>query len=232
VSVELTTAFPFVQWEDFPRHMQWKQGEHATLIAPTGQGKTTLIREILPSSTAVREYVMVLVTKKRDDTLSAFEDYKKMNSPEPWAKKVMIYPPFPRNPDKMFELHRDIFKNALVTAYRQEGWTVIADEVRYLSEQLRLDRYLELIWLQGRSLGVTLVASTQRPRHIPLSAYDQATHLFLWRDNDKGNIGRLAEIGGTVDRRRIIERIPDLPRHQFIYVNTRSGETVESRVSL
>lgn len=224
--------FPFADWRQLPYIMRWSQGEHATLIAPTGQGKTTLVRELIPRTPAIREYVMVLATKKRDKVLAQFADYRRMEFPQSWAERVVVYPPFPRDAADMLRKQRDVFRRALNEAYQAGGWTVYADEVRYLSSDLKLAPDLGRLWLQGRSLGVSLIASTQRPRHIPLEAYDQPTHLFFWRDTDLGNVQRIAEISGTVDRKAIIERVPRLPRHQFIYANTRTGEIVESKVNL
>lgn len=224
--------FPFADWRQLPRIMQWHQGEHATLIAPTGQGKTTLVRKLIPVTPAIRRHVMVLATKKRDKVLSQFSGYRRMDFPQTWAEKVIIYPPFPRDADAMLKAQRETFRRALNEAYQGGGWTVYADEVRYLAGDLRLAPDLQRLWMQGRSLGVSVIASTQRPRHIPLEAYDQPTHLFFWRDTDMGNVSRISEIAGTVDRKSIIERVPQLPRYQFIYANTRTGEIYESKVNL
>lgn len=235
----MTTAaapgtFPVVPWARLPSLMQWRQGEHATLVATTGQGKTTLVRKLLPISPAVRRYVMVLATKKRDRVLTAFKDdgYRTMQFPQEWAEHVIVYPPFPRDPDKMLEAHREVFRAALAEAYAAHGWTVYLDEVRYLSNDLGLKPDITRLLLQGRSLGITVIAATQRPRHVPLELYDQPTHLFFWRDNDHGNVQRIGEIGGGVDRGAIMERVPNLPQHQFLYVNTRTGTIVESKVVL
>jgi hypothetical protein len=76
--------------------------------------------------------------------------------------------------------------------------------------------------LQGRSLNVSFVAATQRPSWVPLEAYDQATHLLLWRETDKRNLSRLGDIGG-VDTELIRSVVPTLPKHDFVYVNTRDG---------
>lgn len=222
--------FPQVPWSDFRRAMQWEQGEHVTMIAPTQQGKTTLARQLLPA----RRFVMVLATKRKDKALQEFADdgYRVMPAPQEWAEHVVIRPPFPRDPDKLFTAHRATFRRALTAAYQSGGWTVYADEIRYLTQRLKLAGELELLWLQGAGLGVTVVCATQRPRNIPLEAYDQATHLFLWRDSDRSNVERLAEIGGTVDRAAIMRRVPQLPRYQFVYVNTRTDTVIESKVEL
>lgn len=223
-----TDVFPQIPWAQVPGRMQWRQGEHVTLIGTTGQGKTTLIRELVP----LRDYVVVLATKQRDSALTGWDGFEDARNLTEWKPRIIARPPFPKDAHKLFAAHRAIFRDILLTAYRQGGWTIAADEVRYLTEQLDLGAELELLWLQGRSLGVSLVTATQRPRHIPLSAYDQATHLFLWRETDIGNVRRLSEIGGSVDRDAIMRRIPTLPQYQFLYVNTRTGDTFESKVDL
>lgn len=223
-------TFPFVEWGDFPAHMDWRQGEHVTLIAPTGEGKTTLARELLP----YRDYVMVLATKKKDKTLDGFSEdgYQRVRKPVPHKPKSIVYPPFPKDPNRLFAAHRAAFRSALMTAYQAGSWTVYADEVRYLCDKLGLADLFELLLLQGRSLGVSVVASTQRPRHIPLEFYDMPTHLMFWKDTDMGNVKRVGEIGGSVNRAAVMERLPVLPRYQFIYINTRENTVVESKVEL
>lgn len=231
-SVEGASGFPLVPFHDLPAHMQWRQGEHATLIAPTGQGKTTMMRELLPRTPAIRDFVMVLAAKQKDKTMAAFNDYRVMEVPQEWAERVIVRPPFPNDVDKMLDAHRRVFRRALTVAFASGGWTVYADEVAYLSDDLGLRKDLKRIWMQGRSNGVTLIAATQRPRNIPLEAYDQPTHLFLWRDTDRENVRRLADIAGNVDRAAIMARVARLPRYQFLYVNTREEIVVESKVVL
>lgn len=225
----VSAGFPFMAWPEFLRSMDWKQGEHVTMVAPTGQGKTTLASELV---NYWRDYVMVLVTKREDKTLQRFAGYANTLHPREDQHRVLIQPPFPRDPDELLAIHRAVFKRTLAQVYRQGRWCVVADEIRYLANNLKLAEQLGILWLQGRSLKVSLVALTQRPRNIPLEAYDQATHLFFWRDSDMGNVERIAEIGGTVDRRAIMARVPQLPEHQFLYVDTRRDRILESKVEV
>jgi hypothetical protein len=82
--------------------------------------------------------------------------------------------------------------------------------------------------LQGRALGLSLVAATQRPKFVPLEVYDQSTHLFFWRDNDENNLRRLAEINAN-NSRLLKFIIPNLERYQVLYVNTRTGDMARTR---
>jgi hypothetical protein len=228
VTAEPTSNFPLTPWREFYDGLDWRQGEHVTMIAPTGQGKTTLAREIASK----RAYVAILATKKRDSSLEGWRGFRPRKTLHRAFPRTILRPPFPTNASEIHGAHKRFFSHVLTEAYSQTGWTLVCDEVRYLADTLKLAPELETLWLQGRSLGVSVVASTQRPRYIPLSAYDQATHLFIWRDTDRSNVSRLADIGGTVDRSAIMNRIPSLPRYQFIYVNTRTDDVRESKVEL
>lgn len=233
-TAEATTAsdVPFVDFRELPSLMQWRQGEHCTLIGPTGQGKTTVARELIPRTPAIRNFVMVLVTKKRDKVMDAFPDYRRMQIPEQWAERVLVVPPFPASTERQLADHRRVLGRALEVAYHAGGWTVYCDEVAYVSDDLNLRADLKRMWLQGRSNGNTLIAATQRPRNIPLEAYSQATHLFLWRASDAEDAKRLRDIAGNVDKAAIMARVARLPRYTFLYVNTREEIVVESKVVL
>ena len=117
----------------------------------------------------------------------------------------------------------ELFRRMLYDAYRAGGWTLYLDEARYLAEYLGLSRQMELLWIQGRSLGVTMIASAQRPRHLPLAAYSQATHLYLWRNTDRQDLRRLSEISGSVDIGMVIAAVQSLARHEVLYVDAQRG---------
>lgn len=222
----------FAPWADFVEGLRWKQGEHVSLIGPTGSGKTTLAHAILPK----RKFVVVLATKPKDSTLSKLsgDGYQTIRSwPEHVSTDVspkLILWPTMRRPGDAKKQQREIGK-ALNEIFRQGGWTVFADELRYLSGTLRLSPLLELLWQQGRSLGVSLVGGTQRPAHVPLMLYDQATHLFFWRDNDEANLKRIGGIG-FLDSKLVRDTVSELPQHETLYINTRTGSLIRTQVDL
>jgi hypothetical protein len=219
-------------WDEFLPSMRWRQGEHVSLIGPTGAGKTTLALQVLPK----RKFVVVLGTKPKDPTLSQLrrQGYEVMRS---WPEhvsvdvtpKIILWPTFKKAGDARKQAQT--IGRSLQEIFAQGGWTVYADELRYIAKTLRLSPLLELIWQQGRSLGISLVGGTQRPAHVPLMLYDQATHLFFWRDNDDANLKRIGGIG-HLDSQLVRETVADLPLHETLYINTRTGRLVQTKVEL
>lgn len=221
-----------VSWNDFLDRFVWKQGEHVTCIGPTGSGKSTLTNAILDR----RSYVVFLATKKKDSTVDelkkdGYRVTKDIGSIHPdVAKKIILKPDFPdHNAAHLKAYHKAFYDDAMMYVFRAGSWCIVCDEVRYLTEFLRLNETYELLLLQGRSLGISVVSSTQRPKKIPLTAYDQATHLFFWRDNDEENLKRIGGLNG-LDAKSIRAEVASLPLHDVLYVNTRNGEKLRTKV--
>lgn len=229
--LDRVTQIRFMRWGNFMRNFDFRQGEHVTLVGTTNSGKTTLARELLP----LRDFVVVLATKPRDTSLYdplvkvGYEVESEFDPSGDTARKVIFRPPLDAPTDEAIEEQSDAFRDALIHIFRSGGWCVYADEVRYLTDNLHLKREFETLWLQGRSLGVSLVVGTQRPVSIPLLAFDSATHLFLWRNTDYRNINRMAEFTG-IDEDIVREVIPRLPHHEVLYVNTRTGQLTRTNV--
>ena len=225
---------PFVRWDDFRRRVHLRQGEHITIVGTTGSGKTVLARELLRD----RDYAAVLGTKNEDEELyGPFQKrgYELTDSfdPEPDAdeSRIIFRPRLATPDDKGLAKQRQAFEGMLFEVWEAGGWTLYADEIWYLVVRLKLATIFETFWGAGRSNHITVVASTQLPVSIPLMAFDQATHLFLFRNTDRYRVNRMAEFAGSDnDLARYI--IPRLPRHEFLYVDTRSGTMLRSKVIL
>lgn len=221
---------PYLDWNQFLEEWKWNQGEHVTLIGPTGTGKSTLMKAIeYKRSTAV-----VLVTKKKDPIVDAYKriGYKLIKTwedvPTDIYPKVILKPPFDKGDDKE-RTQRIEFKYAFDRAFEYGGVALYIEELQYMDQDLGLARQMNRLWQQGRSLGVTMIAGTQRPRNVPLAAFSQATHIFFFNSSDDYDIQRIGSMGG-VNNRTIREAVNLLDSHQVLYLNTRTREMVITKV--
>lgn len=222
-----------IKWSDFQNGFRWRQGEHVMAIAPTGAGKTRLFSELLP----YRKNNIFFGTKLDDDSYRLIMKKTKarrvdsITEIKPWDRNVMLWPHYGANIGETYAIQRRAFLEALNVIVKQGGWTVWADEMKYMTQQLKLERELTFILEQLRSIKGTIIGGAQRPRWLPLSALTNATHVFLWRTNLAEDAKRLADIGG-IDAKMVIEEMHTLDDHEFIYIRSRgaSARLVRSQV--
>jgi energy-coupling factor transporter ATP-binding protein EcfA2 len=217
-----------VGWADFMDSLDWRQGEHVTLLGHTGSGKTTLARHLIQK----RSHKLVFATKPRDPNVEVFKRdgfYMSRVWPvDPRIKRnVLFWPKVERTTD--IASQADAIAKCLQSVYRTGGWCLYFDEVRYITDTLGLQRPLEVIWLQGRALKLSILAGTQRPAWIPREAYSEASHLFLWRSTNRYDLKRL-EDASNVDTKEMSPILSNLPKHDVLYINTRDGSMVRTRV--
>lgn len=232
-----------VDWSTFlAERFVWRQGEHVSLLGKTGGGKSTLARAILPR----RQYVVAIASKPADSTLDAMRRHDGYQLARTWPaprprrpilrpdgtlaeRRILLWPHF-RKPSDV-GTQRAVIGQALTEIFTVGRWCVYADELRYLADTLGLKSLFELLWLQGRSLGISLVSSTQRPAWVPREMYSQASHLFLWRSSDEADLRRLSDIGGDHGRspKELRALVAALPKHHVLYLHADTGQLVTTK---
>lgn len=202
---------------------QWQQGEHLTLIGPTGSGKTTIALELITAM----PYVAIIGTKQRDDTLEKFakkhKEYRVINEFQ-WSLKrqtlddtVIVWPKLKGDASNVGAQAVPIH-NSLNRMFFQGGWTVFCDELWYLANRLKQERILESFWSQGRSSGLSLVGCCQRPSWIPRFAFSEPRYLLIGQMEDERDINTVSE-GTNVSRKLLAQEVNKLSRHEFIFYN-------------
>lgn len=219
-----------VAWPNFRSSLvkDWKQGEHIAIVGPTGVGKTTLISELVTA----RRYVVIFVTKIFDPTVS--RDFPGFERIEEWPpklhqEKVLLWPKPGKSIRETYEIQHDVFKKALDSIFLERNWCVIFDEQHYVCQQLKLIPENTMFQHQGRSSGLSVVNGCQRPAWVPLITFSGSTHGFLWRTTFRDDLKRLSDLGG-VDKKELEQNMLTLSKHEFVYVNSRSGTTLRSQV--
>lgn len=211
-------------------------GEHATFIGRTGSGKSTLAMELLNESITIERPGIVLVMKPEDRTPTKWGERLGLKRVPTWPPPVqqrhkrspkrvrgwLVWPPVGNISTDRNTL-RTVFHDVFAESYRNTRManprTIFADEVVAIAnpKYLGLEHDLNMIWMQGRAMGLALWAACQRPFDAPLNAYEQAVHLFIWRSTDKRNRKRFAEIGG-IDPDVIDSIVSQLEGYDCLYI--------------
>lgn len=224
-----------VDWDSW-RHWfgrEWKQGEHLSIIGPTGTGKTTLEIELLK----IRDYVVFVATKRADELIESLENRGYSRIPA-WPKTVPDGTPrwllWPRGASSMDAKEQHQARTILHDAFHRiyEGprngvpgrWAICVDEARVVSDPayLGLRADINQLLIQARSVKSSIILGFQRPSWVPQEAYDQPSHLFIAGDNDRRNVQRFREIGG-VDGERVAQTIQHLAPFEWAHVDARPG---------
>jgi hypothetical protein len=236
-----------VPWDSFYASFArgFRQGDHVTILGPTRSGKTHLGLRIIE----LRSYVLFLATKPRDPLISALrrdgyriqsrlEVRRDPDTGRPVDRRI-VYWPIHGSERERHELSlralRDLqaahMRHAFTYAYRSGGWCVFADETIWLADDLKLKDELDMLLYQGRTLGVSMICAGQRPAWVPRACYSQADHIFLFQTNDRDDILKLADIGGSnVERIRAVVPTLSPQEHEFLYIGTRTNILLRSAV--
>lgn len=125
------------------------------------------------------------------------------------------------------EKARDQVGTALERVYKEGNWIVILDETRALSDPrspgLGLQPLLDRMWLRGRSRQICVIASTQAPRWVPTSFYDQCQFVWSSRIRDERAHQRIMEIGSMT--RQHIPVIASVRKRRWLYMDDEEEET-------
>lgn len=199
----------------------WRPGEHYSIIATTGGGKSYLAtRGLLP----LWRYSLILDVKGGDATLDSSGHRRIPGYPSKIdllsndATRFRINPgTYSRSTRAVFD---DVFRKVWASAKgRGDGtWTLYADETRLLADPkyLGLGQHLDSVWISGRSRGISLIAGTQAPRWVPSAFYEQPTYFAIGPVRDRRALRRLSEISGDTDM--LEDVVPRLRRYEFLFL--------------
>ena len=201
----------------------WEQTQHVVLNGPTGVGKTTLLRHILPRRNG---FVIFLGTKSHDESYQkilrdGFTRVYDHNIPR-YVDRAFIWPTPGRSPRETKQKQRDVFLRVLDRVWQLGHTTLVIDEAHWLCHDLGLGDEIATFHHQGRSNGITLIDGMQRPAFVPVVVHSSADHGIIWKLTEPTDIKRLAGIGG-LETKELVENMRRLSKHEFIYVPTRGA---------
>jgi hypothetical protein len=193
----------FVEWF----RQTWQPGEHVSVIAPTGAGKTTFVGGLLDGC---RRYVLAIDPKGGDDTLGGL-GYERLSR---WPGNRKLHQMVADNDDNGMpsryvvgpiihtvadrERHTEVVRQALEGAYEMGNWTVYADELQILTDPRMMDlrKEVDRLLISARYKGLSFVSSYQAPSWVTPHAAKMSTWCAVSYTRDTDVVNRLAEILG------------------------------------
>ena len=224
---------PEVAWEDFlpALHRIWEPGQHLSGIGATGGGKTTTLIQVEDG----RRDVVAVLTKLRDPLFDELKKrgYKQVRSADEWPAKdwhpkVMIHIPSLGLDRASTESQAKGVQRILHEVWRRGDYDLYIDEIAELTDLLKLDVNLRVLYKEARSSGVSIVAGTQRASRVPLEMYSQPRFILFWRSSNREELKRLAEMNAG-DPELVRSVIPQLDRYEILVVDALEGELVRTR---
>lgn len=232
----------FAREEFLQEYWDYKPGEHVSLIAPTQNGKTTMIWDLLKHTDTSWCTVppVMLVAKPKDPVvhrgLEAM-NYREVHTwpprKAPWSETPDGYAFWPKHLKSVSSADNRAhllpkFRQVINDLFYRGDNILVADEQYFLCGFLGLSEEMTRHWTQGMGMGSGLWSATQKPSGtqqgtIPSFMYNSPTHTFLGRDPDEKNRKRFGEIGG-VDTRMIEDAVKSLRKFEWLYIH-RDGPT-------
>jgi hypothetical protein len=225
---------PFVPWERVEARLErdFKPGAHITAIGPNGAGKTHVLVQL---ADLFDRWTIALVAKRRDPLLESLigAGYVPIESTDeidwvddgPIDKRYLFWPKASAKATARDRLAFQAPKmaEALDFVDRTENWVVLCDELHWLTKNLHLEPEVSAAYFQGRTQGVSILGAAQRPTHVPLYAFSQASYLLLFQTADERDLDRLAEISAGFSRDLIARAVLDLDwqAHELLFIDVR-----------
>jgi hypothetical protein len=198
--------------------------EHLSIYGQTGSGKSYFEAWALSERAAARgSHVVALVTKPADSTMAGMGWPVVERWPPGYGKPQVIYwakaPGKPGNPEGIRKQRASV-AHLLDSLWQPDANIILSfDELAYVVEDLRLRSTVTRYYREARALGITIVATTQRPAGVVRQMHSEAGWKVVFAPEDEEDARRMAEVLGN--RRHYIDVLMDLDRERFEFLIAR-----------
>jgi len=199
-----------------------RQAEHVEVLGSTGSGKSKWISTMVAERARLRgSHVVVIATKPDDETLRD-QGWPVIDTwPPSYGQHQVIYWPkakgltraaLARQKAKVLELLQRLWKP-------RSNIIVVFDEIAYISDDLGLRVEVVRYYREARALGITVVASTQRPQGVPRYMHSESRWTVCFAPKDDDDAERMAQVlGGKRAYMPILKQL-DGTKYEFLIVN-------------
>lgn len=208
--------------------------EHVEVLGQNGSGKSYFVARVLADRAAARgSHIVIIATKPADKTLTALGWPVIDHWPPDYGKNQVIFWPKTKGLDRRAAAtQREKIRDLLGQLWVPNSNRIVAfDEIHYLDVDLNLRHEVTRYFREGRSMGITCVATTQRPAGVNRWIHSETSWKVFFAPQDQEDALRMAEVAGS--RRQYTDVLLNLDRtkHEFLMVRGLTGETYISHIS-
>jgi hypothetical protein len=194
------------EWKGFRK--LWEPGQHISVDAPTGAGKTVFCTGIL----TLRRYVLAMDAKGGDVTLKEtgwprvtgkidrlghflpYEHRKSMREGEPCRVIVGKVAKTIEDVEANWPLQEQVMRKA----FADKGWTIYIPDLQLLTDPRLggIGRTADTIWIAARDRGVSLVADMQQFAWTPRLARSMPRWFVIGYTKDFDSVEAMARAAG------------------------------------
>lgn len=232
-----------MEWDRFAEMFRraHKQGEHIAIVGPNGTGKTQLglaLCQVIGARTAKDgrpARVVILNYKPRDKTVSEMQVGDEWQTIKEWppsyGQEHCVVWPRGGPPSQAARRHRAVFVPLIDQIYAEGGQTVYIPEAAYFERAqpagLGMGGTMEQLWSTARSLDLTVISDTQRPRQVTRLMWSEPAWLVIFHIDDRDDLKRVAEMSGQ--EIAVYSIVPKLGGHECLVVRRQRARGKEMR---
>lgn len=214
------------------------QPEHLAIYGQTGRGKSYFEKYILMERARLRgSQVVVIATKPADKTLvsTGWPIVTEWPPGHGWTKKkrdyrqVIFWAKAKGLGKDGQEQQSAAIRDLLEKLWRPDSNIIVAfDEIAYVEAELGLKTVTSRYFREGRGLGITVLASTQRPAGVSRTMHSETAWTVFFAPKDEEDTERMAQIAGNkLYYRRALTEL-DASEYEFLLVHNLTNECVIS----
>lgn len=192
------------------------QAEHVAIVGPTGSGKSYFMTYLLKQRATLRgSHVVVVATKPTDNTLLKM-GWPVINKwPPNYNQSQVIFWPKAGSLKESLQNQRTQILDMLDELWHKDSNIIVAfDEIAYIEDELKLSTPIKRYWREARALGISVVATTQRPVNVGRTMWSESSWTFAFKPKDEDDAKRVGQELGS--GKIFIPLLMKLQRNEFI----------------
>jgi len=212
------------------------RAEHLEVTGQSGSGKSYAIATILQErAQRWNSAEIAVLTKQADDSVPLLgwpvvTDFKELQK----YRQAIFWPKTDLKGEDREAYHEKRVYELLSNLWKPQANSVLYfDEIGYVEDlSRRVKKMVRMFWREGRSHGISLIASKQRPIGVVRDQHSESRWKIVFPPADMGDMRRFSELlGRTSDWQPVLESL-DQTMHQFVIRNSFTGDAYISWIDL